>query len=100
MQIIWHHCLIKVLDFCQRPLRNVAIDGLSPEISGMSFLRMSFLREIYSGMDEIDRLRKELIFQPKYSPNKSKPYFIPFLWIKFNKTYIMVKLRVLQKKTG
>ena len=84
----------------QRPLRKIAIDGLSPGMPGMSFFRISFLSDIYSGMDEIDRLRKELIFQPKYSPNKSKPYFIPFLWVKFNKTYIIVKLRVLQKKTG
>lgn len=66
-----------MLDFCQRPLRNVAIDGFSPKISGMSFLRMSFLREIYSGMDEIERPMKEVIFQSKYSRNKSKPYLIP-----------------------
>ncbi|SVB87644.1 uncharacterized protein METZ01_LOCUS240498, partial [marine metagenome] len=38
----------------QRPLRKMAIDGLSPETSGMSFLRMSFLSEVYSGIDEID----------------------------------------------
>ncbi len=63
----------------QRPLRKMAIDGLSPETSGMSFLRMSFLSEVYSGIDEIDRLRREFIFQPKYSDSNLMPYLGPCL---------------------
>ncbi len=63
----------------QRPLRKMAIDGLSPETSGMSFLRMSFLSEVYSGIDEIDRLRREFVFQPKYSDSNLMPYLGPCL---------------------
>ena len=63
----------------QRPLRKMAIDGLSPETSGMSFLRMSFLSEVYSGIDEIDRLRREFVFQPKYSHSNLMPYLGPCL---------------------
>ena len=63
----------------QRPLRKMAIDGLSPETSGMSFLRMSFLSEVYSGIDEIDRLRREFVFQSKYSDSNLMPYLGPCL---------------------
>ena len=35
------------MSYCsQRPLRNRSIDGLSSEVPGMSFFRISFLREI------------------------------------------------------
>ena len=47
----------------QRPIRKIAIDGLLPDTSGISFFRMSFLREIYSGIDEVDRERRVFIFQ-------------------------------------
>ena len=63
----------------QRPLRKIDIDGLSPDMSGISFFRISFLREIYSGMDEMDPLNRELIFQPKYPDINSMPYLKPFL---------------------
>ena len=49
------------------PLRKRVMVGLSPEILGMSFFRMSFRRDIYSGMNEIGRLKRDFVFQPRYS---------------------------------
>mgnify|MGYP001973584501 CR=1 FL=1 len=63
----------------QRPLRKISIDGLSPKTSGMSFFRMSFLREIYSGMEDLDRLRRWFAFQTRHSFSNSKPYLKPCL---------------------
>ena len=68
------------------PLRKLAIDGLSPEISGRDFFLMSFLREIYSGIDGIDRLRREFILQLKYSHSKLNPYFKPCLLAELSST--------------